>query len=137
MATYEYNPLSEADNPEIGLLVVHPRQLDDEIHVSLKHSRVSDLTMQRGDRPADLGIQYCPAQWVKRARPLILHDPSRSESYLDNHEALSYVWGSLEKTGIVHVRDSDESERQGIISTTANLDAALRAVRLQDKRRVL
>ncbi|PLB34246.1 HET-domain-containing protein [Aspergillus candidus] len=55
-----------------------------------------------------------------------------------SYEALSYVWGSSDMSAeVIIVSMSDLDELQGIVRITANLDAALRHLRFEDRPRTL
>ncbi|KAI0157231.1 heterokaryon incompatibility protein-domain-containing protein [Xylariaceae sp. FL1272] len=148
MSTYRYKSLG--DN-EIRLLILYPGQFDADIRVSLRHFQLPEL-------PGPYPVTALLVEEIDESNDALMND-SKSVSafsreigigmigfssdadgfsrYLENYEALSYVWGSPDKSCHVYVDEVDEGSVGGSIPVTANLDRALRSLRPRDKPRVL
>ena len=57
-----------------------------------------------------------------------------SKSQVPEYEALSYTWGSVERTAYIYIQDT---ERESALAVTSNLAEALQYLRYEDKPRTL
>lgn len=126
---YEYTPLPDSEPAKPGqdpprapellwtrLVTIHPGEYDDDIAVNLSNVVLVDIAESQFD---DKSVDD-PWYWVSGA------------PHLEQYEALSYVWGSLENPSYVVV-----GEEERCIPITRNLDVAMRHLRYPDRPRVM
>lgn len=126
---YEYTPLPEPEPAEPGqsllqapttfwtrVVTIHPGEFDDDIAVDL-----SDIALKETDKSQLRDKKIFTPEYRVSAAP-----------HLEQYEALSYVWGSLEDPS--HVVVGEEGRR---IPITRNLDVAMRHLRYPDRPRVV